>query len=303
MPDQPLIPLLLPTQTATAMTGRDSSGTQLLPQFPFDQAIPTGNKTFEWLEEGFLSQIDTNTAPATVKITDLYKGHRLEAVHNSPERIQDRSPDWFFVILLIIVGVFTVLRFFYNKYFNQLFQALFNNNLTLQIVRDENMLVQRASIFLSISFYLTAALLLYKISIIWEWEMWNMGSGILRFMFFGILIAAVYSLKFLLLKFTGWLFDQEREMAIYIFNIFLINNVLGFLLLPVIALLAYNPDLEPLLLIKISFFFIVIAFGYRILRGILAGISYPGFSPLYLFLYLCTLEIAPLAVLIRLVIQ
>lgn len=89
------------------------------------------------------------TSPA---IINLYGDHALQPTHNGPIDRPYVSPDWLFPILLLIAAVFTWLRVFYNKYFTQLFEAVVNNNLTNQIVRDENILVQRASVYLSIVF-------------------------------------------------------------------------------------------------------------------------------------------------------
>jgi hypothetical protein len=208
-----------------------------------------------------------------------------------------------FPVLILVFIVFTWLKVFYSKYFSQMFQAFTNNNLTNQIVRDENMLVQRASGYLSLVFNLIAALLLYLISNYFGWSLGGIGFGFSRFIFFAILVSAAYTIKFLLLKFSGWLFDQDREMATYIFNIFLINNVLGILLLPFILLLAYNQQIHASYLITMSVILAGMAFLYRIYRGILVGFNAMSFSPLYLFLYLCTLEIAPLLILIRIVTQ
>lgn len=99
-------------------------------------------------------------------------------------------------------------------------QALLNNNLTNQIVRDENILVQRASVYLSVAFHLIGAMFLYLVSIHYKWDLGGIGNGFPRFLFFSILVSAIYSLKFLFLKICGWLFDLDREMATYIFNIF-----------------------------------------------------------------------------------
>ena len=235
--------------------------------------------------------------------TDIYKGHLLQPENIEPQLRNNVSPIWLFPALILILIDFTWLRVFYTKYFAQMLQAFSNNNLTNQIVRDENILVQRASVYLSFSFYLVAALFLYLVSIHYGWSMGGLGTGFSRFIFFAILVSAFYTLKFLILKFCGWLFDQDRETATYIFNTFLINNVLSIVMLPIIVLLAYHQGLHASVLITISLILVGLAFLYRIYRGILVGVNAPGFSPLYLFLYLCTLEIAPLVVLIRIVQQ
>ena len=238
-----------------------------------------------------------------LKYTQLYKGHELKPINTYPIPRNNISPDWFFPLILFVLLVFAWLRIFYNKFFSQMIQAFMNNNLANQIVRDENIFVQRASVYLSIVFNLIIALLLYRISVHYNWRLGDIGMGFGRFVFFLILVSATYAIKFLVLKICGWLFEQEREMATYMFNIFLINNILGMALLPFICVFAYNQKLAVSGLLIIPFAFIAISFGWRIFRGIQLGLSISSFSPLYLFLYLCTLEIAPLMVLIRVIVQ
>ncbi|MBK8364247.1 MAG: DUF4271 domain-containing protein [Bacteroidetes bacterium] len=208
-----------------------------------------------------------------------------------------------FPIILVVLAVFAALRIFYNKYFSQMLVAFVNNNLTNQIVRDENILVQRASVYLSIVFNLIAALFLYLISVYYGWEIGGIGIGFSRFLFFAVIVSAAYTLKFLILKISGWLFNLDREMATYIFNTFLINNILGIALLPFVCLIAYNQMISASWLILIAVILAGTAFAYRMFRGVLVGLSMPSFSLLYLFLYLCTLEIAPLLILIRIIVS
>ncbi len=235
--------------------------------------------------------------------SDIYKGHLLHPSGNEAIDRNPISPVWFFPIILIVLAVFASLRIFYNKYLSQMLVAFVNNNLTNQIVRDENILVQRASVYLSIVFNLIAALFLYLISIYYGWELVGIGFGFSRFLFFALVVSAAYTVKFLILKICGWLFNLNREMATYIFNTFLINNILGIAILPFVCLIAYNQLLPTSLLILISVILAGLAFAYRMFRGVLVGLSMPSFSLLYLFLYLCTLEIAPLLILIRIIVS
>ncbi len=244
-----------------------------------------------------------DSVSAFSKYTDIYQGHLLHPAGNEAIDRKPISPIWFFPIILIVLAVYASLRIFYNKYFSQMMVAFVNNNLTNQIVRDENILVQRASVYLSIVFNLIAALFLYLISIYYNWELGGIGIGFSRFIFFAVIVSAAYTLKFLILKICGWLFNLDREMATYIFNTFLINNILGIALLPFVCLIAYNQVLSASSLILISIILAGLAFSYRMFRGVLVGLSMPSFSLLYLFLYLCTLEIAPMLILIRIIVS
>jgi hypothetical protein len=234
--------------------------------------------------------------------TNIYHGHELKPVNSHAIMRENVMPDWFFPLILLVLAIFAWMRVFYNRFFIQMLQAFTNSNLANQIVRDENIFIQRSSVILSVIFNLIGALLLYLLSVHYGWHLGGIGNGFNRFLFFLIVVTSAYAMKFLILKTCGWLFEQEREMATYIFHIFLINNLLGIILLPFICLLAYNESISGSWLIIPPLIFASIAFIWRLFRGIQIGIA-GNTSPLYLFLYLCTLEIAPLMVLIRIIVQ
>ncbi len=273
----------------------DSSGKE----FVFGKNEVASPKTF--LEK--IQVNDSLESADTVQYIRLYKGHSLMPLNKSPLERNNVTPDWFFPLILLVLIVYTWIRIFYSKFFSQMIQAFINTNLANQIVRDENIFVQRASVYLSIVFNLVSALLLYLVSVHFNWSLGAIGLGFSRYLFFVILVSATYAIKFLALKICGWLFEHEREMATYIFNIFLINNLLGMALLPFICIYAYNENLSFSWLLTIPLILAIAAYCWRIFRGIQIGLGISPFSPLYLFLYLCALEIAPLMILLRVVIQ
>lgn len=251
--------------------------------------------------------IDTTTRPVILyqpllrktETVNLYGTHQLTPTHRGPITKPEVAPGWLFPILMVILAVFTWLRLFYSRHFGQMLSSVFNTNLAQQIVRDENILVQRATVYLSLLYYLIAALFLYVLSLHVGWDLGFIGKGFPRFLFFTIVVSAVYAIKFLVLKFCGWLFDLDRELTIYLFNIFIINNVVGMLIFPAIVVLAFQPFVAgdwiwKSCLVLTGFFYV-----FRLFRGVQIGISTPGASPLYLFFYLCALELAPMLVLLR----
>jgi hypothetical protein len=90
-------------------------------------------------------------------------------------------------------------------------------------------------------------------------------------------------------------------MSLYIFNISIINSILGIALFPVAVIMLFTeiPDFH--ILIYSSLLIAGITYIYRLIRGFDIGLSHQNYSPFHLFLYLCALEIAPLLVIIKLV--
>ena len=231
----------------------------------------------------------------------LFPGHALPVRHETPLPLNRTTPDWIFPVLLAVVAMFAFLRIFYARYFSRLFAAFTNSNLANQVVRDENLLIQRASVLLNIVFYMVAALFLYFVSSERHWDLEGLDYGFSRFLFFAILVAAVYSFKLIILKACGYIFGLDREMAAYIFNIFLVNSILGMALLPLTGLLAFAGWIPAGWITGFALVVIAAAFVYRLIRGVLIALSSPSFSPVYLIYYLCALEIAPLLVVLKLV--
>ena len=232
----------------------------------------------------------------------VYSEHKLKPENSLPVAISRDTPDWLFFIILLIIALLTWLKVFYRKNVMQIFEAFFSNIVANQIVRDENILVQRASVLLTIAFNLAAALLLYMLSEIYDWPIpYAAGSGFSKFIIFALLISFSYTAKFIVLKLAGFLFRIEKAIATYIFNIFIINNVLGILLVLLVIGIAYLPASTTDYIVPAAAMLVCFAYIYRFLRGLVIGFSYNSYSNIYLFLYLCALEIAPLLIIIKLI--
>lgn len=252
-------------------------------------------------EELSLSQMLIKPVVSNTATIDLFGKHQLSPQHAGPVVRSLHSPEWIFPIVILLIGAFAWLRVFYNRYLGQMLYAVVNVNLSNQIVRDENILLQRATVYLNVLFYLIGALFLYEISFRVGWPLHSLGTGFSRFLFFVLLISAVYAGKFLVVKFCGWLFDLDRELTTYLFNIFIINNLLGLILFPFTLLMVFNPALNGTWVFTLCLLAIAGLYIFRLFRGIQIGLNTPGVSLLYLFLYLCSLEVVPLLILFRIV--
>ena len=226
----------------------------------------------------------------------IFQGHLLRPQHPSAQPLTNEVGDWFTISLIVLVALFTWFRFFYYRIFRQLFTAFYNLTTTNQIVRDESVLLQRASLILSIISYMLMGLFLYQISIFLDWDMGVLQGGLIRFVFLSLSVAVAYSVKMVLLRFLSTVFDLEKPVALYIFNVFLMIMMIGLLLLPINILLAYGPLQYRYWILLIAVGIITLLFAYRLVRAIGIWIGIPGFSLFYLFLYLCTFEIAPLLI-------
>jgi hypothetical protein len=250
-----------------------------------------------------VTSIDTTVFSEVAEISSpvpMFSGHELQPVNSAPVPLPERVPDWFTVLLLSVVIFFAWVRLFYYKVVKQLMAAFFSNNISNQLVRDENILVQRASILLSFVFYFTGSLFLYQVSEHYNWDYPFLGEGLLRLVVLLLIVAFTYSLKMVMVKGLGELFDMERPVATYLFNISLMNNMLGMVLFPLVVLAAYVVSADAGWVILTGIAMVIIMFIYRLVRAFMIWTSLKGVPFFYLILYFCTLEIAPVMIIIKL---
>ncbi len=108
------------------------------------------------------------------------------------------------------------------------------------------------------------------------------------------LLGAIYMVKFVLLKFAGWVFSISRATDIYIFIVFLVNKMLGIFLLPFLIMITFSGPGVREIFITISLAMVFVLWMYRILASYRPVRNEIKLTPFYFFLYLCAFEIAPL---------
>jgi len=112
-------------------------------------------------------------------------------------------------------------------------------------------------------------------------------------------VAAVMLAKHLLMQVIGWIMPFDKELSLYGYMMAVFNQVIGIVLLPFIIVAAFAPDPFK----KIALFggvgAILLIYLYRSIRGVMIGERFMALHKFHFFLYLCTVEIAPLLILVK----
>ena len=140
------------------------------------------------------------------------------------------SKDSLFYLLVAILFYFALIRIFFEKYFNNLMTLFFRVSLRQQQIREQVLQTPLPSLLLNILFVISAGLFACFLL-----HYSQLGAGI-RFWILYLdcmaLLGIIYLVKFVVLKFIGWVFSISRATDIYIFVVFLVNKMLGIFLLP-----------------------------------------------------------------------
>ena len=156
------------------------------------------------------------------------------------------SQDSIFYILLTVVALLAFLRFFYIRYFNNLFRVFFNTSLRQSQLTDQLLQAKLPALFFNIIAMASGGLFFYFLL---KYFGWVTDAEPLKVIILCCLcMAAIYLVKFIILKFIGWVTGYKEVTNTYIFIIFLINKILGIFLLPFIIVMAFSVSV----LIKVS---------------------------------------------------
>jgi hypothetical protein len=114
--------------------------------------------------------------------------------------------------------------------------------------------------------------------------------------------AIAFLSKHFMLAIMRALFPVEAEIRKYNFLIIIFNCVLGLFLVPFNLFIAFSAKggSQQLLLVSWMLGLVAIFYSYRTLRASAIGAKFLSQSPFHFLLYFCTVEIAPLLLLVKL---
>jgi hypothetical protein len=109
-----------------------------------------------------------------------------------------------------------------------------------------------------------------------------------------VFVLMVYIIRHSVIRYLRWLFNNQKEMTLFSFDISIFNTMVGLILLPINILILFGPEsmFKPLIIIGIVV--IVAAYLMRQMRWIFTARALIANSLFLFFIYLCAVEILPL---------
>jgi len=149
-----------------------------------------------------------------------------------------KSLDGIFYLIAGMVLLLGIFRYFFNRYFTNLFRVFFNTSLRQSQLTDQLLQAKLPSLLFNSFFVLSAGVYAYTIlrylGLVKDSNPWIMlGAS-------AAIIGMVYTLKYSTLKFTGWITGLREATNTYVFVIFLINKIVGIFLVPFTVILTFS---------------------------------------------------------------
>lgn len=204
---------------------------------------------------------------------------------------QSHSKDEAFYLLCGLLLFLAFIKLVFGRYFKNVFKLFFQPSFRQKHTREQLSQNNLPSLLLNLFFIFSAAtyvsflLRYYQLVKVDYWLLLLYTAACLLILYLG---------KFILLSFSGWVFDVKEATDAYIFAVYLINKILGVILIPLTLLIAFSKPLIINITITISLLLIVLLYIYRYLVSFAPVRKEVKVSVLHFFLYIFAFEIMPL---------
>lgn len=205
-------------------------------------------------------------------------------------------PAWILgVLLLLFLGIGMVRLFFYSTFQNIIY-GFFNERILAQISKEDNVMTSWPYIFLYIifSFSMGLFILIYQSAF-----SSNDAVTVAGFLKISALVAFLFVAKILLIRIISVIFEVERLVREYIAVLYLVYFNSMLVLMPLLLFVSFFPASYFKIILIFFLIMVSILFLYRFLRTAFGLVGNLKFSIFYLILYLCSLEIAPILILVK----
>jgi len=197
-------------------------------------------------------------------------------------------------LLIIFASVFGVSR---NR-LSQIYNSFLNENFLRQTHRYNDGSFSLVYIFLYLLAFASIAIFIFLSAAHFNANFPNKFFFLLQ-LFGGVTL--LFFGKHLLLQIIGYIFPLKKEMSLYSFTIMIFGILVGLLLFPLNAVIAYAPVAAGKIAVYLALGAILAIYLFRTIRGLSIGSKHLVLHKFHFFVYLCTVEILPVVVLIKMI--
>lgn len=206
------------------------------------------------------------------------------------------SKDEIFYILAGVLLFMGIIKVAYPRYYQNTFRLIFQTSLRQKQTPEQIVQGYVPGFLLSLLFFMVGGIL---IALFATRQNLLPGPLWLLTLFCSGVLAVVYLIKYLVTMFAGWVFNVQDAAGMYSFVVFLINRVMGIILLPLVILLAFYEGENQKVMFGVAAAIAVFLLLYRYTLSLTVVRKNLKVSALHFFIYLCGVELMPLLVIYK----
>jgi hypothetical protein len=231
------------------------------------------------------------------KITSASAG---EVLYKIEQKFALPDKDVLFYAIIALLFLYGFLIQIAPQYIAKLFSQFSQSSLRMMQNREQLLQNSLASFIMNIGFVVSFSLMTTLVIFNAHLLPINFWEG---FFYMCLFFLGLYLGKYICLTIVGYIFNTIELVQTYIFVVFMINKVLGVLLIPFIGILAFaKPFLHPFAIAGAGLLMVLLIL-YRYLFSLTSVRNKLHVSSFHFFLYLCAFEVIPLLILYKLIVQ
>lgn len=201
-------------------------------------------------------------------------------------------------VMIVMLLIFTILMTLFRSIFGKTYRAFLNDNILSILYRERGSILISPYSILYLMFLINAGIFVFLLTHHFQFSpfenrLYNLILSI------GV-VFALFLAKHWVLQILAYVFPIEKEMQLYNFTIVVFGIMIGILLIPANILIAYAPASLTSIIIYSTLGLIGLVYLFRSLRGVFLANKFVLFHKFHFLLYICTVELAPVFILLKL---
>ena len=226
------------------------------------------------------------------------ENNRFNAIFDASEVDVNSLGTLKFSIIILLLGLLTFIVTNFRNILIDVYRSFLSANLMSLLHRNKGTLLQfpYLSMFVLSAFsfgtfiFLVINLLGGKI---FENDLWSISVSTLG-------VGSIFLLRHLSIGFLAAVFPFNKEIKLYGFLIAVFNFIIGIGLIPIVVFIAFAPPSYHKALLYSTLILLGMTYLFRTIRALIIGNKYLINNKFHFFMYLCTIELAPIFILLKL---
>ncbi|MFN4233636.1 MAG: DUF4271 domain-containing protein [Bacteroidia bacterium] len=230
--------------------------------------------------------------------SSLFRNHELQIKYFEPKERINVVSDWELGVIFLISLLILLNKILNPKKWDQQLKILISKRTFEQQLRDEK---DFRSPFLFLQFIaslLTVALFAYQLTL-FKTTLFSEENNYTIYFKILLFILALLVVYFISQKIAGFVLQKSKVVSEYLLSTLLLFNISGIFLFPLIIGLKYAHDIPSSVFFNTGIFLLGFFFIFKLYKGLTIASSYNSLYLFYLFLYICTLEILPILIVVK----
>lgn len=229
-------------------------------------------------------------------VSSVFSSHLLKPQHKEPQSSVAENRNWLFGLLVILAILYLYIQNNFYGRFAQVKRAFIIKRYYSQMIRDGNIFRERIVIPIYIIYYICFALIIED-WILYQIDIQKIPLSPLNFFFAILLFLMVFQLfKMWGINLLGKLFYTKAQTETYQLEHLLYVTLVGLFFIPLAWIYSYTHWVG---ILHIAGGVIVLLSTIRLVKAVINWRKV--FTLFKLFLYLCTLEILPIVIILKII--